>query len=77
MKRETEDMGRGESGKRNSVKVLSSKMFLKVGIHRVVGRKCQVSSGPGWLWTRAGAVMHSPVCASSVLTERGVSEALS
>ena len=24
MKRETEDMGRGESGKRNSVKVLSS-----------------------------------------------------
>lgn len=64
-------------GKEITVITLGTKMFLKIGTPRIMGGKCLVSSVLGWLGGRAGEVKHSLVCASSVLTKRGTSEALS
>lgn len=53
------------------------KMLLKVSPHRIVGGKIQVSPMLGWLWVRVAEVKDDSVCVLSVLTIRGVSEALS
>lgn len=61
-------------GKEITVIVLGSKMFLKVGTHRIVREN---SSMLGWLWRRVTEVKGGTVCASSVLNTEEVSEALS